>query len=202
MENVEGIAGYSTVVERFVAVTEGIDFEALHGPYLDLIPTAPSRVLDAGAGVGRDASVFASMGHKVVAIEPMPEFLATARELHDSPSIQWIDDSLPRLEKLSKNSERFDFVLASAVWHHISYAERTVAMSRIAELTNPGGIFALSLRNGPVGGGSHIFSTDYRQTIELATGYGFETKIAVTNQPSLIAGKSNVKWSKLAFKRL
>lgn len=202
MKNVKGTQGYGADVDRFIFVTEEVDFEELHQPYLGLIPTEPSRVLDTGAGVGRDSAVLASMGHSVVAVEPMPEFLDAARRLHDSPNIQWVHDSLPELEKLGDELDQFDFVLASAVWHHINMTERTVAMSRIADLVRTGGILAMSLRNGPVGAGTHTFPTDYNQTIESAIDFGFKMMLALTDQPSLIAGKGEVKWSKLAFKRL
>lgn len=202
MKNVKGTTGYESVVEGFISATEAVEFEVLHKPYRALIPTKPSRVLDVGAGTGRDASVFASMGHDVVAVEPMAEFLTAAKELHTSPSIRWVDDSLPELKQLDAETGQFDFVLASAVWHHLDDSERATAMMRIAELTHPGGTFALSLRNGPAGGGTFVFPTDHLQTIELAIGAGFESIMATTDQPSLMVGKKNVKWTMLALKRL
>lgn len=202
MENVKGTTGYSSVAKGFITATVAMNFKELHRPYLELIPTAPSRVLDVGAGAGRDASVFASMGHSVTAVEPMPEFLTAARKLHNSPNIRWVDDSLPDLSNLDDSPAQFDFVLASAVWHHLDDSERVVAMSRIAELTRRGGTFALSLRNGPAGGGTHVFPTDLHQTTELAKNFGFESVVSIDDQPSLMAGKSKVKWSMLALKRL
>lgn len=68
MNRVRGTEGYGTSVERFAAATESIDFNTLHSPYLNLIPTEPSYVLDIGVGVGRDASVLASMGHLVTGV--------------------------------------------------------------------------------------------------------------------------------------
>ncbi|MEM1412422.1 MAG: class I SAM-dependent methyltransferase [Pseudomonadota bacterium] len=202
MKNVKGSTGYRSVLSGFVAATEAVAFEELHKPYLELIPREPSRILDVGAGVGRDASVLASMGHDVVAIEPTPEFLATAKRLHSATRVEWIDDSLPELSSLGSEAKPFDFVLASAVWHHLDQSERAIAMSRVAELVAAGGVFALSLRHGPPGAGTHTFPTDHQQTITSAIGSGFETLVSLTDLPSLIAGKSNVKWSKLAFRRV
>lgn len=202
MRPVEGTAGYGTDVERFVAATESVDFEDLHEPYLDLIPRLPGRVLDIGAGIGRDAHVFASMGHDVVAVEPMVRFLDVARARYDSPKIQWLCDSLPELVSLSEADDLFDFVLVSAVWHHLDDSERERALSRIGRLVRVGGRFALSLRNGPAGGGTHVFPTDHDLTIQLATDAGFKTEVALKDLPSLVPGKSGVVWSKLLFLRV
>lgn len=203
MENVIGTTGYGAVVKKFVEATEAVDFAALHESYREWIPEVPSCLLDVGAGSGRDAAMFASMGHEVVAVEPMAQFLAEARKLHNSPSIKWVDDSLPKLESLGEEyAGTFDFVLASAVWHHLDESERKVAMLRIARLTRAGGTFALSLRNGPAGGGTHVFPTNQNQTIELAEEAGFEVLMTLIEQPSIMAGKSNVRWSMLALKRL
>lgn len=196
-----GVKGYARVVDQFIDATEAVDFYELHKPFLDFIPAKSSRVLDVGAGVGRDAAVLASMGHSVVAVEPMPNFLAVAKELHNSQNIEWVDDALPMLTKFGEMPNQFHFVLASAVWHHIDDTERKLAMSRISQLLCPGGVFALSLRNGPVGGGTHIFTTDGRLTIEIAKAVGFKTLLNLPNQASIIAGKDDVVWTKLVFQR-
>jgi ubiquinone/menaquinone biosynthesis C-methylase UbiE len=43
---------------------ESISFADHHRLVMHLIPTAPSRVLDIGAGTGRDAAGFAALGHR------------------------------------------------------------------------------------------------------------------------------------------
>ncbi|MEM6512849.1 MAG: class I SAM-dependent methyltransferase [Pseudomonadota bacterium] len=202
MRPVEGTAGYGTDVQRFVAATEAVDFKDLHKPYLDLIPRRPGRILDIGAGIGRDAHVFASMGHDVVAVEPMRRLLDVARARYDSPKTLWVCDSLPELASLSEADNLFDFVLVSAVWHHLNDAERERALSRIARLLRVGGRFALSLRTGPAGGGTHVFPTDHEQTIQSVTDAGFKTEVALKGLPSLVPGKSGVVWSKLVFLRV
>ena len=199
MAQVNGTKGYSEVTERFIKATEAINFTELHQSIIEFIPTKPGRVLDVGAGIGRDASVLAEMGHMVVAVEPTVEFLAAARKLYDSPHIEWIDDSLPMLLKLGDQPDPFDFVLASAVWHHLDDAERQHAMVRISKLLCPQGVFALSLRHGPAGAGTHVFSTDGQRTAELAETCGLTTLLHLPNQPSLMKGKENVTWTRLAF---
>ena len=202
MAQVDGTRGYTRVINRFIELTDTVDFNELHQPFLKFMPASPSRVLDVGAGVGRDAAVFAAMGHNVVAVEPMADFLVAAKERHDSPRIEWLDDSLPMLAKLGDVCNQFHFVLASAVWHHIDDIERRIAIERLYQLLYPGGILALSLRNGPAGAGTHIFPTDSEKTIHIAELYGFETVLNLPSQPSLIKGKDDVVWAKLAFRRL
>jgi DNA repair protein RadA/Sms len=76
---------------------ESLAFEEAHGPILDLLPATPGRVLDVGAGSGRDAAWFAYRGHAVVAVEPSDNMRRQARERHADPRIRWIDDALPGL---------------------------------------------------------------------------------------------------------
>ncbi len=201
MDDVKGISGYGSNAAEFVAATATIDFGTLHQPSLELIPAKPARILDIGAGAGRDAAALAAMGHSVVAVEPATELLSAAQTLHADANIHWLDDALPELKKLGTPTHCFDFILATAVWHHLDPEERETALRRIADLIRAGGIFALSLRNGPPGMGTHTFPTDYRKTVASAVQLGFEPARLATGQPRLIAGKVDVSWSKLAFKR-
>ena len=56
-----GTEGYAEEADALVEQYEGIRFADLHGPILHLIPSTPCRVLDIGAGTGRDAAAFAVM---------------------------------------------------------------------------------------------------------------------------------------------
>lgn len=200
MEHVKGITGYPAFARQFIEATEAIDFFDLHQPFIQLIPERPGRVLDVGAGIGRDAAVLAELGHTVVAVEPTAELREAARKRHGSPRIEWVDDSLPLLTELGDNAE-FDFILASAVWHHLDQAEQRSAMRRISTLLRPGGVFALSLRHGPAGIGTHVFPTDRNQAIGNAQSHELKMLVHLPDQPSLVPGKKGVTWTKLAFSR-
>jgi SAM-dependent methyltransferase len=151
--------GYASALDRFIEATLALSFEELHHDFLPFIPLAPGRVLDVGAGIGRDVSVFAERGHEVVAAEPCEELRLAGMRRYQSPRIRWLDDSLPCLETLDE-AACFDFVLASGVWHHLDADEQTIAHRRIVHPLNPGGVFALTLRNGPAGVGTRVFPTD------------------------------------------
>ncbi|NKB70943.1 MAG: methyltransferase domain-containing protein [Candidatus Latescibacteria bacterium] len=199
MHQVEGTKGYAEATERFIEATAAINFKELHQDFIGFIPTKPGRVLDVGAGIGRDAAVFAGMGHAVVAVEPTADFRVAARRLYDSPNIAWVDDALPMLAGLGRQADQFDFVLASAVWHHLDHVEQEDAMQRIFELVCPEGVFALSLRHGPSGVGTHVFPTHGQQTVDRAEACGFSTLLCRPNQPSLLKGKEEVRWTRLVF---
>ncbi|MEM7343363.1 MAG: class I SAM-dependent methyltransferase [Chloroflexota bacterium] len=198
MHQVKGTIGYSEATERFIEATRAIDFIKLHQPFIDFMPPKPGRVLDVGAGIGRDASVLAEMGHRVVAVEPTAAFRAAGQRLY-SPNIEWVNDVLPRLSVLGDRPNQFDFVLASAVWHHLDDEEQQAAMLRLSNLLRPKGVFVLSLRHGPAGVGTHVFPTDGQQTINYAEACGLILQLHLPNQPSLMKGKEAVTWTRLAF---
>src|SRR3954454_23564265 len=76
---------------------EAVDPEQLHSWFADLLPTAPSLVLDVGAGTGRDAAWLARKGHSVVAVEPSAGMRGQAEILHAGAGITWMEDQLPAL---------------------------------------------------------------------------------------------------------
>ncbi len=195
---VPGTKGYAEVTDRFLEVSESIAFETLHQPILHLLPTVKANVLDIGSGSGRDAAALARMGHHVVAVEPTSEFIDSAQRMHPEPNIHWVQDSLPTLTTLTTT---FDFVLCHGVWQHIDQAERVEALERISTRLNPGGIFALALRHGPPGRGTHYFAASAAQTIKDGAQFGLDVVLNVPNQASALPNKSDVTWTRLAFRK-
>jgi hypothetical protein len=59
----DGTAGYEKDLDRLVRKLEAMPFEALHGEVLPLFSPPPARILDLGAGSGRDAAAFAALGY-------------------------------------------------------------------------------------------------------------------------------------------
>lgn len=198
---VKGTIGYAEVVDKYFDATIEIEFERLHQDFLEFIPTKKSQVLDIGAGIGRDASELAKHGHEVCAVEPTQTFLEKAKMIFDSPKIKWMNDSLPDLESLRGYENTFYFILASSVWHHIAPEEQKRAIKRIGDLLSDNGIFAVSLRHGPAGVGTHIHPTDGLQTITSAKKSGLTNLLHIPNQPSLMKGKKEVTWTRLVFRK-
>ena len=142
-------AAYNRDAKRLVKQYESRPFEDIHASILKIIPESHSLVLDIGAGSGRDAAWFADHGHTVLAVEPAQELRKEAQRLHHNPNINWIDDSLPGLDRVNASGLSFDLIWLSAVWMHIAPTNRERAFRKLSRLLNPGGQIMLSLRHGP-----------------------------------------------------
>ncbi|BBK30464.1 methyltransferase family protein [Stella humosa] len=195
---VSGTEGYAHEAEALFRQYESISFADLNRAFLHLLPPPPARVLDIGAGTGRDAAALAAMGHDVVAVEPTAELRHGAAALHASPRIEWLDDSLPELAVLDRRGDRFDLVVLSAVWMHLDEGQRRRAMPAVARCVRPGGTLLLSLRHGPVPAGRRMFAVSADETIALAAREGLEPAIRLDDQPGLF-GRPGVRWTRLAF---
>ncbi len=200
-EYIPGTEGYASVTQKFIEATLAINFVELHKDFVPFIPKRAGYILDVGAGIGRDAFVFSEMGHTVVAVEPTEAFRIAGKELYDSTNIEWVNDSLPSLELLGSRSDGFDFILASGVWHHLDSHEQYHSMRRIAQLLKPDGVFALTLRHGPAGVGTHVFPTNGKKTAMDAEQCGLTTLLILENKPSLMKNKEQVSWTKLVLQK-
>jgi SAM-dependent methyltransferase len=167
-----GTEGYSEAAEVLVQQYESLSFASVHSHIFHLLPVPPARVLDIGAGTGRDAAGFAALGHHVTAVEPTVELRTHAIRLHASPRIEWLDDSLPDLAVLSGRDDTFEVVMLTAVWMHLDENQRRCAMPRIAALVEPGGVVMISLRHGPIPAGRRMFDVTPEETIDLAKAAG------------------------------
>jgi SAM-dependent methyltransferase len=198
MGRASGTEGYGETADALVEHYEEVSFAEVHRATLHLLPTTPSRVLDVGAGTGRDAAALAELGHSVVAVEPTPELRAHGQRLHRAAAITWIDDALPDLDKVHALGERYDLVLLTAVWMHLDLSQRERAMARIAGLLRPGALVTLLLRHGPVPAGRRMFNVSAAETRALAADHGLKT-IHDSERPALLGG-SAVWWSVLALR--
>lgn len=196
--SVSGTEGYAAEADALARQYESMTFAEAHAPYLHLIPSSPSHVLDIGAGTGRDAAALAEMGHDVVAAEPTAEMRAHAMRLHPSPRIEWLDDSLPDLPMLSARGATFDLVMMTAVWMHLDDDQRCRAMPNVARLVRPGGTLIMSLRYGPVPKGRRMFVVTPDETIALAGEANLTLAAQFDDQPGGF-GRRDVSWTKLAF---
>lgn len=194
----DSTAGYVEKAEELISRFEGVDFEALHQPVSHLFPRPPARILDVGAGSGRDAGAFAQIGHQVVAVEPVDAFRDAGYRLHPHPDIRWVNDRLPALKRVKG---QYDLILASAVWMHLDEKDRRAAMRRVGPHLAPDSIFILSLRHGPVPPERRMYDVSSAETIFLAAKNNLKVVLRLEEQPS-VHGTPGVTWTRLAFKRL
>ncbi|MGX9964399.1 class I SAM-dependent methyltransferase [Roseomonas sp. F4] len=194
-----GTQGYAAEAPALLRQYESISFATLHGAFLDLLPPAPSRVVDIGAGTGRDAAALAAMGHQVLAVEPTAELREGGAALHPDPRLTWLDDGLPDLTALRAQGLDFDLMLLTAVWMHLEAGDRARAMPVLAGLLAPGGQMWLSLRHGPVPEGRVMHAVDPAEVIAQAAAAGLTLLRRQETDDTL--GRGGVSWTRLAFAR-
>ena len=195
----KGTEGYSQEADNLARQYEEMTFADVHRDTLHLLPKPSAFVLDIGAGTGRDAAHLAHKGYRVTAVEPTPELRHHGMRLHADAPIEWIDDSLPELKTLQKNSHRFDAILMTAVLMHLDEGQRRTAMASIAPLLAEQAVLILSLRYGPVPPGRRMFAVPPSEIIDLAK----TQKLTLIHQNDREDMKSrpDVSWTYLAFRR-
>jgi len=193
-----GTEGYANEADTLVRQYESISFADVHRQVMHLFPEPPARVLDIGAGTGRDAAAFAAVGHLVMAVEPTAELRTRAIKLHASDRIKWLDDSLPELSLLSGVGETYEVVMLTAVWMHLDQQQRRCAMERVAALVRPGGVMMISLRHGPVPAGRRMFDVSAAETVGLAQTQAMTCVHRSENRDGSL-NRPGVTWDRLAF---
>ena len=167
---------------------------------LPFLPAPPARLLDIGAGTGRDAAGFAALGYDVVAAEPTDEMREGGQRLHADAGIEWLDDGLPELGVLRGRGDSFDIVMMTAVWMHLDQAERQRGLPTVAALLRPRGMLAMNLRYGPVPAGRRMFEVSAGETVALAAASGLALLLE-EDAPTLIKRTVPVTWKRLVFRK-
>lgn len=201
MSFVPGTQGYERAINSFIDASQALLFQEVCKDIFSFLPDVPARILDVGAGAGQNSAALAEMGYSVVAVEPMSQFLTAAHTTYSHLQVTWLQDSLPLLRQLGAEEEQFEFILVEAVWHHLNEEERACALVRLAHLLSDDGRCALSLRNGPPGLGTCVFSTDAENTVQQAKKLGMKCIYQATNLPSFLPNKENVLWSRIVLQK-
>jgi SAM-dependent methyltransferase len=197
---VSGTEGYADEAEDLFKRYESIPAADAHRAVRHLIPTVPSRILDIGSGTGRDAAWFASMGHRVVAVEPTDALRLPAMALHPLPQIEWLNDSLPELALARTRGESFDLITLTAVWMHLDVRQRQRAMPNLAALVREGGTVIMKIRHGPVPAGRRMFEVTPEETIRLARMQDLHPVLNLRTESSQEQNRAaGVTWTNLAF---
>ncbi|SFD95111.1 class I SAM-dependent methyltransferase [Salipiger profundus] len=178
---------------------EALTFEAAHPGLAKIMTTDRAgeklRVLDIGAGTGRDAAWFASHGLHVVAVEPSQAMRTLAQTLHAGLSIDWREDRLPGLEEMLNRGERFDIIVASAVWMHVRPDDRKQALQSIVSLLADQGMLYLTLRLGPEEPERGIHKVSLEGFKATAESLGLKVQELETQADLL--GRPHIQWQAL-----
>jgi hypothetical protein len=138
-----------------------------------------------------------------VAVEPTPELREGARTLYADLAIEWLDDSLPQLERVrGPQGSPFDFILVEGVWAHLTEQERRTAFPILAGLLSQDGVLAISLRHGLAARGRITHPVSASETIALAEASCLSTLVNIrTGSIQAVNVASGVTWTRMAFGR-
>ncbi|MBA6390620.1 methyltransferase domain-containing protein [Colwellia sp. BRX10-3] len=189
-------------------------FEEVHQTWSQFLPVVianpNARILDLGAGAGRDAKHIAELAEKqhktdnniqVYAVEPATELANLGAEVTKDLKVKWLNDALPSLSVITKQEVSFDLILLSAVWMHIPQSARARAIRKLANLLKPGGKLVISLRHGQTEDDfkqrkMHIVCAD--ELKRLAADVGLCTKLETQKEADKL-GRNHVFWQTLVL---
>lgn len=189
-------------------------FEEVHQSWSHFLPAifknANARILDLGAGSGRDAKYFAELAEKthqtenniqVYAVEPATEFAELGAQVTQGLKVKWLNDALPTLSVITKQEVSFDLILLSAVWMHIPQSARARAIRKLANLLKPGGKLVISLRHGQTEDDlklrkMHVVCADELKS--LATDVGLFTQLETPKETDKL-GRNHVSWQTIVL---
>jgi len=120
---------------------------------LDLLSSAPGRIVDCGCGAGDNARILSSRGWRVTGVTIDPREQEVARQFCEAVHLGDLENGLP-----SRIEGTFDAALASHVLEHLAKPERL--LQELRERLKPGGVLAVALPN----------IAHYRQRISLLRG--------------------------------
>lgn len=172
-------------------------FEQVHETWFEyltpVLNKAEPRILDLGAGAGRDSKYLAQHGAVVTAIEPALTLAELGKQHTQGLNVDWLQDSLPDLQAVTKQEISFDLILLSAVWMHIPDSQRARSLRKLANLLKPGGKLVISLRHGPSGDTREMHDVCSEQLIQMAKEFGL-SPLLVTEKNKDIIGRAEVSW--------
>lgn len=196
MEPDTGVQGYyAESAERLGRVYESVSFETVHEALLDLLPDPPARVLDVGAGTGRDAAALAGRGFAVDAVEPVAELRRVAERLHPGGGVTWRTGALPEIPGVRGP---YDVVLLSAVWMHLRPQERPPAMRRLASLLAPCGLLLITLRRGAPPTDRRMYDVPPQEVAGQAAEAGLKL-LRIVDEGADKLGRDAVRWNSVAL---
>jgi SAM-dependent methyltransferase len=184
-------------------------FDEVHQSWSQFLPAIienpNARILDLGAGSGRDSKYLAELSIEkhntqnnihIYAVEPANDLAAVGKKTTQNFNVKWFEDYLPALNVITKQEVSFDLILLSAVWMHIPPNERARSIRKLANLLKPGGKLVISLRHGHTDEERtkrkmHTVCAD--ELKQLATDVGLFTKLETQKEDDKL-GRNHVSW--------
>lgn len=180
------LAHYQRHGGRIGARHASLSFDEVHADLLPWLPKSPARILDVGAGVGRDALSLAQLGYRVSAVEPSIA-MREAGEHRTTGAVDWMDDSLPCLSGPIAGATRYHFILCSAVLMHVRPGSLPASLSSMSALLAPTGRLAVTLRAPQSDDPSNVFFDHSDQALlDAAASAGLEVVASGRNADSFV----------------
>lgn len=191
---------YEKNAERLFSDYISLDFETIFLDVKRYIGDCHGQALDVGAGSGRDAAALASKGFQVVAVEPSSRMRALAQEYYVGSDIHWVDDSLPLLSKIISSNKKFDLILLSAVWMHLTKHEQSKSLEVLSSLLADKGKLIITLRLGPPEPDRNISVVRTDELLELAKKNSL-TPVFVSELGTDSFKRNEIQWQKVVFSK-
>ena len=99
-------------------------------------------ILNAGCGSGELSLLLAAAGHRVLGVDPAPEYIELARLNADRAGIDRCSFLVASIEEFD-SADAFDCVVATDVLEHI--ADDRAAFAKLARLVKPGGTLLITV---------------------------------------------------------
>lgn len=197
---------YNANASKLAEMYQSKTFSQVHYAWLEYLPAilnkSDARILDLGAGAGRDSKYLAEQGKakniSVTAIEPAQTLAKQGKKHTQGLNVQWLEDSLPDLKTLSRQQSSFDLILLCAVWMHIPVTEREPSIRKLAWLLKPGGKLVISLRHGPSGDQRIMHQVCADELLKLGKSVAL-SPVLVTDQQNDVIGRAEVNWQTVVF---
>lgn len=190
---------YDKDAETYCKQYESLKFEDVHKDILTMLPEKGAKILDVGAGSGRDASWLAKKGYEVTAVEPSLAMIREGKKIHKGEKIKWLCDRMPDLEQVLGDNKKFDFILLSAVWMHVKPEERSKAFKNLNLLLAPNGQMSIVLRFGTPREDMYPVSAEELQ--KLAKQNKLEVTFVKEKDEQDVLKRSDVHWGRICFKK-
>lgn len=193
------ISFYNTNATQLTKLYGSLEFENVHKSWCLYWPNTYSKVLDIGAGSGRDAQWFLQKGCSVVAVEPAKE-LRRLGSLSTPPQIHWLDDSLPTLLEVRKLSCEYDLILISAVWMHLNAMQREESIAVLSSLLSESGKLVITLRHGSFDDDRDAFCVSIDELKQLGQVVGLTVCHIVDDSDSL--NRAEIFWQTVVLEKI
>lgn len=189
---------YSQHAERLAEKYKSYDRSRMF-PFLDdVLSGNVHSILDVGAGNGIDAYRFATQGYCVTAVEPS-DLILKGKQDYSHENIEWIRDTLPDLQQVGSEGQKYDLVLLNRVFMHIPPEYQTKALERLFELvSNHGSVYMIS-RHGPSSDGRTMFPVDLEKIQKVSEKNGFLYRL-LDHAPDY-EGRPGISWSTAIISR-